>query len=77
MATKESLSRLRYLFFLPVRRLSVTSYLRSLQHHYIQGLPLQSSECPGLTEAASSMGWTQLFHSSLLNEIITKFLNKF
>lgn len=55
----------------------MTGYLHGVQHHYIQGLPVQSSEHPGLTEAASSTGSTRWFHSSLPNLIITNFLNKF
>lgn len=49
----------------------------SVQHHYTRGLTVQSSEHPGLTEAASSTGWTQWFHSCLPNLITTNFLNKF
>lgn len=66
-----------YFFLLRGRPTPVTGYLQNLQHHYIQGLPVQISEHPGLTEPASSMGWTWWFHSSLPNEIIIKFWNKF
>lgn len=55
----------------------VIGYQQNLQHHYIQGFSVQSSDHPGLTEPASSMGWTWWFHSSLPNEIIIKLLNKF